>query len=161
MKPVGEPYAGNQHVRFIAEAQSAWARIRGNATFGDWLAIANALAIGRAYAMKLAKAKKPQGKRYVAAIGSWLRTYGLDGINAQERNRTLQLLDNLAAIEVWREGGDQGRARPWPPPYGGNRTFEITCTVPPRTYCTIRCHDPRPSPQPARAANGTRHQPHR
>ena len=43
--------------------------------------------------------------------GSWLRENGLDGINNQERYRALLCLENLQAIERWRDGLDEMQRR--------------------------------------------------
>jgi hypothetical protein len=90
----------------IEAARSAWARIEGASTFEDWVAVARALAIGRAHAMAVAKVNTPFGRRFVAAIGTWLRQHGLDQIPGQERHMALKVLDQLDAIERWRAGLD-------------------------------------------------------
>jgi hypothetical protein len=47
----------------------------------------------------------------IRAMGSWLRANGLDGINNQERYRALLCLENLQAIERWRDGLDEMQRR--------------------------------------------------
>jgi hypothetical protein len=95
----------------IVAAQQAWRRVRGNATFDDWVSIARGLAAGRAFSMKLAKRNKPVGTTYNRAMGQWLAQHGLDEISAQERYRALLVLDNLAAIESWRNALPEERRR--------------------------------------------------
>jgi hypothetical protein len=96
----------------IAAARAAWARLRNERqTFADWVLIGRALAIGRAVCMRQANANKPAGSRYNRLMGQWLRENGLDGINNQERYRAILVLENLAAIERWRDGLDEGARR--------------------------------------------------
>jgi hypothetical protein len=91
----------------------AWRRIResGRRSWGDWLAVARALAKGRAEAMQAAKANRPFGKRYNAAMGAWLADNGLDGIDNQQRYRALLCLENLPAISAWRDGLPEAKRR--------------------------------------------------
>jgi hypothetical protein len=45
-------------------------------------------------------------------MGKWLRENGLADVAAQERYRAMLVLENLAAIETWRDGLDEARRRP-------------------------------------------------
>jgi hypothetical protein len=94
---------------------AAWARLREHdrATWTDWLDVARALAVGRTAALKAADTNRCVGSRYNAAMGIWLRENGLDGVNNQERYRALLILENLAEIETWRAGLDEGQRRRW------------------------------------------------
>jgi hypothetical protein len=47
-----------------------------------------------------------------SAMGKWLRENGLADVAAQERYRAMLVLENLAAIETWRDGLDEARRRP-------------------------------------------------
>ncbi len=73
----------------VIAGRDAWQRLcrRDRASWNDWLAVGHALLIGRAACMQIAKANKPVGSRYNAAVGNWLRENGLDGISNQERCR--------------------------------------------------------------------------
>jgi hypothetical protein len=88
----------------IAAARDAWARIERSSatTFDDWIAVAKALAVGRAHAMAMAKTNKPYGRRFVGVISGWLREHGLDRVSGQERYRALWVHDRLAEIQAWR-----------------------------------------------------------
>jgi hypothetical protein len=44
-------------------------------------------------------------------MGEWLRDNGLGDVCAQERYRLLLILENLPAIEAWREGLDEAQRR--------------------------------------------------
>jgi len=95
----------------VAAGRDAWARLRRNATYEDWICVGRALAVGRAHAMKLGQINRPFGRRYSAAIGAWLRQHDLDGITGQERHRALWVFDRLDAIERWRTGLDEAKRR--------------------------------------------------
>src|SRR5258707_12370380 len=97
----------------VIAGRDAWQRLcrRDRASWNDWLAVGHALLIGRAACMQIAKANKPVGSRYNAAMGNWLRENGLDGITNQERYRALLCLENLEAIEVWHASLDDAQRR--------------------------------------------------
>jgi hypothetical protein len=88
----------------VSEGRAAWARIReaGRRSWGDWMAVARALAHGRAEAMQAAKSNIPMGTRYNRLFGEWLRKCGFDEIDGQQRYSALICLENLPAIETWR-----------------------------------------------------------
>jgi hypothetical protein len=73
----------------VAIGIAAWARLRDHdrATWTDWLDVARAPAIGRTAALKAAHTNRCVGSKYNAAMGTWLRENGLDGVNNQERYR--------------------------------------------------------------------------
>jgi len=89
----------------VEAGRDAWNRLksRERTSWADWLAVARALAIGRAEAMKQAKANRPLGSKYNRLFGAWLRDNGLADVTAQERYRALRCVDNCEAIERWRE----------------------------------------------------------
>jgi hypothetical protein len=93
-------------------ARAAWQRLRNERqTFADWVLIGRALAIGRAVIMRQANANKPAGLRYNRMMAQWLRENGLAGISNQERYRAVLVLENLPAIERWRDGLPEDRRR--------------------------------------------------
>jgi hypothetical protein len=97
----------------VTEGRKAWDRIRGRerTTWNDWLAVGNALIIGRAAALRASKANRPVGARYNLAMGEWLRDNGLADISAQERYRVIMIVDNIDAISKWRDGLDDAVRR--------------------------------------------------
>jgi hypothetical protein len=97
----------------IAAGRDAWQRLRDHdrARWTDWLDVARALAVGRTESLKAAGTNRPVGSRYNGAMGAWLRSADLDGINNQERYRALLILENLPAIERWRAGLDDAQRR--------------------------------------------------
>jgi hypothetical protein len=88
----------------IEAGAKAWARLSRSqrTSWADWIAVARALAIGKASAMKIAQTNRAVGTKYNRIMGQWLRERGFDGINNQERYRALLCLENLPAIEAWR-----------------------------------------------------------
>ena len=68
----------------------------------EWRDLILALGAGRDLAQRTAKTNQPQGPKYRAAIGAWLRHYGFDRIPVTERSRLISCFDNLIAINAWR-----------------------------------------------------------
>src|SRR5262249_53387307 len=62
-----------------------------------------ALQIGREWAMNQAGSNKPEGKGYNVAFGEWLGKYKLDDMDKGDRSRLFGVMDNLPAIEEWRQ----------------------------------------------------------
>jgi hypothetical protein len=97
----------------IEAGKAAWVRLRdhGRRSWSEWLLVARALDIGRREAMTTAKANRPFGTKYNAAMGEFLRRHGFDEINNQERYRALQVLEHLETIERWRAGLPEAKRR--------------------------------------------------
>jgi hypothetical protein len=97
----------------IDAGSAAWARLRDRErkTWEDWIAVARALAIGRAAAFKVAETNRAVGTRYNKAMGDWLRRNHLAEITGQDRYRALKVLDHLGEIEQWRESLDGAKRR--------------------------------------------------
>jgi hypothetical protein len=97
--------SGTTHVapdEIIRRAQEAWGRLAADRTWEDWLAVGEALALGRAEAMRDAYTNEPKGKRYCGFFGAWLKNHHLDAIDGAARSRILDCLDRRAEIEAWR-----------------------------------------------------------
>jgi hypothetical protein len=88
---------------YIKRGQEAWHRHKNNATWNDWLAIGEALQIGRQDAMAAAGTNQPAGSKYNAVFGEWLARHQFDDIDKSDRSRLMEVMDNLAAVNVWRE----------------------------------------------------------
>jgi hypothetical protein len=97
----------------IADGRAAWDRLksRERKDWSDWIAVARALAAIRTTALAKAGANKPSGSKYNRIVAELLKEHGLDGINAQERYRALLILENLPAIQTWRNGLDDAQRR--------------------------------------------------
>jgi hypothetical protein len=97
----------------ISEGVAAWSRIRecSRKSFDDWIAVAQALAVGRSQAMQEARANRPIGTSYVRAFGSWKRDCGFSDISPQETYRGLQVLEHLSEIRQWRDSLPESHRR--------------------------------------------------
>jgi hypothetical protein len=96
----------------VEAGRAAWARLKINRrSWDDWLCFAKALQIGKVTVMVAAKTNRPVGSRYNRMMADWLGTNGLSDVVAQERNRLLKIMDNLAAIETWRDRLPEAKRR--------------------------------------------------
>ena len=87
----------------IKRGRAVLPRLECNLTWEtDWRDLILALGVGRDIAMRAAGTNRPQGSRYRAAIGPWLRCYGFDRIDEGDRSRLVECYENLAAINAWR-----------------------------------------------------------
>jgi hypothetical protein len=89
----------------VRRGQEAWQRHiqKGDATWDDWMAIGDALLIGRQDAMAAAKTNQPIGSRYNSKFGRWLARHHFDNIDKGDRRRLIEVIENRPAIEAWRE----------------------------------------------------------
>jgi hypothetical protein len=89
----------------VRRGQEAWQRHiqKGDATWDDWMAIGDALLIGRQDAMAAAKTKQPIGSHYNSKFGRWLARHHFDNIDKGDRRRLIEVIENRPAIEAWRE----------------------------------------------------------
>ena len=81
--------------------QEAMARLRRG--WEDWLAIGEAIAIGRTEVMRELGTDKPQGRRYENAMGDWLLKNSFKEIDKGTRSRLLDCLEHQTKIEAWRK----------------------------------------------------------
>jgi hypothetical protein len=70
--------------------------------FEDWMAIAEALEVGRTESMRAAHTNVPQGKRYERVMGDWLRSHSFYVIDKSTRTHLLECLRYRAEIDRWR-----------------------------------------------------------
>jgi hypothetical protein len=92
------PSASDDEV--VRRGQEAWARQR--RAFEDWMAIAEALQIGRGDVMRDVHTNQPTGKWYEKAMAAWLVANGFKEIDKGARNRLLECLKHRIEIEKWR-----------------------------------------------------------
>jgi hypothetical protein len=97
---------GEREIRetYIKRGREAWQRHvhKGGATWSDWTAIGEALLVGRQDAMAAAETNHPIGHRYNSEFSTWLTRHRFDAIDAGDRARLIEVMDNLPAIEAWR-----------------------------------------------------------
>ena len=70
--------------------------------FEDWMAIAEALEVGRTESMRAAHTNMPKGKRYEKIMGEWLRSHSFYVIDKSARSHLLECLRHRAEIDRWR-----------------------------------------------------------
>jgi hypothetical protein len=86
----------------IRKGIDAWQAVgRGN-SFENWKAIGAALAIGKAYALRVTGANRPRGSAYCRTFSAWAKEHHLDTVPAIRRTEAIVIHENLAAIEQWR-----------------------------------------------------------
>lgn len=85
-------------------AMLAWGRMKKTQAkiWGEWMTIGEGLMEGRRWAMQQAGVDTPQGRGYVTAFSEWLKRYKLDDMDASDRAKLLQLMEERAAVEEWR-----------------------------------------------------------
>jgi hypothetical protein len=89
------PFAEKIHL-----GQEAMARKRRQ--FEDWLAIAEALEIGRTETMRAIHTNAPKGRRYEKAMADWLAAHSFKEIDKGARSRLLECLQHRDEIQKWR-----------------------------------------------------------
>jgi hypothetical protein len=106
-----DPTAGNglaqdnpsrpaEHQEMVRRGQQAMARQRRG--WDDWLAIGEALAVGRAEVMRKVGTNEPIGRRYEKAMAEWLVANSFKEIDKGTRSRLLDCLEHRTEIEAWR-----------------------------------------------------------
>jgi hypothetical protein len=83
----------------VARGQAAWGRLK--KSLADWFAVAEALHHGQHLAMLESRTNKPEGARFQAVMGEWLRGTGFAEIDKGVRSRLLNCLKHRTAIETW------------------------------------------------------------
>jgi hypothetical protein len=86
----------NEKVRI---GQEAMARKRRG--WADWIAIGEALQVGRAEVMRDAHTNQPTGRRYEKAMAEWLVANGFKEIDKGVRSRLLECLQHRTEIDQW------------------------------------------------------------
>jgi hypothetical protein len=94
--------AAADRATYIRRGQEAWMRHKTDCTWNDWLAIGDALDIGRTEAMAEARSNRPKGKGYNRAFSFWLFKHGFNDIDQGDRKRLFDILEHRGAIETWR-----------------------------------------------------------
>src|SRR6266446_9139427 len=87
----------------VDRGRQAWKSIKSDETWEKWVAIGNAVAIGRAETMRLLHTNQPKGGQWGRVFGAWLDEQGFAEIDKGVRSRLQNCLDNLPAIEAMRQ----------------------------------------------------------
>jgi hypothetical protein len=89
-----------EHQEKVRLGQEAMARQRRG--WDDWMAIGDALAVGRAEVMRKVGTNEPIGRRYEKAMAEWLVANSFKEIDKGTRSRLLDCLEHRTEIEAWR-----------------------------------------------------------
>lgn len=116
----------NTHIK---RGQEAWLRHKEDATWNDWMAIGQALSIGREDAMAAAGTNAPVGSRYNVEFGNWLVRHKFDDIDKGDRSRLFDAMANLPAIEEWRHALPQNQRLKFNHPSTVLRRWKAAATV--------------------------------
>jgi hypothetical protein len=93
----------NDNAPVVERGRQAWKSLRIDETFEKWVAIGRAIGIGRNETMRAVHTNRPTGARWSSVFGSWLSENGFDEIDKGVRFRLQNCIDNLPAIESWRQ----------------------------------------------------------
>src|SRR5262249_27232184 len=88
--------------KVIRAGRDAWDNIKRAETFEGWLAIGQAITIGRAVALRASGSTFPNGPSYSRALREWCDAHGFRGMDKQTRYAATELIANLDAITAWR-----------------------------------------------------------
>jgi hypothetical protein len=94
------PSRPTEHQEKVCLGQEALARQRRG--WDDWMAIGEALAVGRAEVMRKVGTNEPIGRRYEKAMAEWLVANSFKEIDKGIRSRLLDCLEHRTEIEAWR-----------------------------------------------------------
>jgi hypothetical protein len=89
--------------RVSALGRAAWQRLKKDKSWSDWMAVGEALKIGRQIAMHAANTEEPQGRRYNEIFGEWLIKYRLNDMDKSDRAKLFAVMEHRREIDSWRE----------------------------------------------------------
>jgi hypothetical protein len=95
--------------RVVDVGRAAWRDLRKDETWEKWLSIGRAIEVGRREIMRLLHTNRPAGAQWSRTFGSWLDETGFAEIDKGARSRLQSCLDNLPAIEQWRQNIGQSQ----------------------------------------------------
>jgi hypothetical protein len=88
--------------RIVRQGTAAWARLKKEKNWNDWMAVGDALLVGRTFAMNDAGTNAPVGKGYNLTFNQWLVNAKLSDMDNCDRAKLLIVMENRAALEQWR-----------------------------------------------------------
>src|SRR5271163_2532636 len=87
----------------ISRGREAWKSLRADETFEKWIAIGRAIEAGKSAIMRFLNTNQSKGRSWSETFGQWLRENEFDQIDKGVRSRLQTCLENLPAIEAWRQ----------------------------------------------------------
>jgi|SRR5215469_2012274 len=92
--------------KIVNAGRHAWRELKKKDTWPYWVAVGRAIQAGKAAMMsylRIEPAKKASGRQWSQQFGDWLKDNGFAEIDKGVRSRLEDCMDNLPAIEAWRE----------------------------------------------------------
>ena len=90
--------------RVIRTGLDAWREINRAESFEGWKRIGAALAVGKAHALKVSRARTAWGRTYSREFSLWVRQHHFDKMPAATRSVAVELHEHAEAITAWRNG---------------------------------------------------------
>jgi hypothetical protein len=87
----------------VSRGRAAWKSLRQDETWEKWVAIGRAIEAGKTAIMRILNTNQPKGRAWSETFGAWLTETGFAEIDKGVRSRLQTCLDNLPAIEAWRQ----------------------------------------------------------
>jgi hypothetical protein len=87
----------------VSRGRAAWKTLRQDETWEKWVAIGRAIEAGKTAIMRALHTNQPKGRAWSETFGAWLSETGFSEIDKGVRSRLQSCLDNLPAIEAWRQ----------------------------------------------------------
>jgi hypothetical protein len=131
------PYHGTDGIdlndeseRIVRRGTAAWARLKKHRNWDDWMAVGEALLVGREFAMRDANTNRPIGKGYSRAFNQWLIDAKLNDMDQADRVKLLTVMEARLEIEQWRETLDKTQRMRLNHPTAVFRRWRQITTVP-------------------------------
>ena len=90
-------------IRTIKAGREAWATLSKANNFESWKRIGAALAVGKNHALRVTQSNAPWGSAYSREFGHWMKEHGFSAMRPSDRSVAIELVENLAAIETFRQ----------------------------------------------------------
>jgi hypothetical protein len=87
----------------VSRGREAWKTLRQDETWEKWVAIGRAIEAGKTAIMRFLNTNQSKGRVWSQTFGAWLAENGFDEIDKGVRSRLQTCLNDLPAIEAWRQ----------------------------------------------------------
>jgi hypothetical protein len=87
----------------VSRGREAWHTLKSDETWEKWIAIGRAIEAGKTAIMRFLNTNQAKGRVWSETFGQWLRENDFDQIDKGVRSRLQTCLDDLPAIEAWRQ----------------------------------------------------------
>jgi hypothetical protein len=87
----------------VSRGRAAWKSLKSDETWEKWVAIGRAIEAGKTAIMRHLNTNQAKGRAWSETFGAWLTENEFDQIDKGVRSRLQSCLDNLPAIEAWRQ----------------------------------------------------------